>query len=100
MQTRNVWLAAFLLAHGLRFIRAERLVGSAPRCVFEFDDPDGRAPLLTRRFHNDLLVQRIIDARRVLGDVAEITSTRGAAERADVAERLAALDTRWRAHPS
>jgi len=38
--TRNVWLAAYYLAHGLTFLKATRLYGQSFRVNFVFEDPD------------------------------------------------------------
>src|SRR5206468_3965382 len=82
--THDLWLAAYLVAHGLTFRRATALDGPHFRVRFSFDDPNGRAPSLTRRFRHDIAMQRLVSSRRVLSEALAIVRSRGACEAADV----------------
>jgi hypothetical protein len=85
---RNVWAAAWLVAHGLAFVRAT----GGPRVTFVFADPDGRAPELLRAFHADRAAWRLIAARRAMGEALAVAGQRGLCEADDVVTALAAVD--------
>jgi hypothetical protein len=93
--TRNVWLASYLLAHGLTFARATRLTGPTFRVNFRFDDPRNDTPMLTRKFLDDVAVQRLVTARRALAEALDVVRDRGACEPDDIADVLAAVDVPW-----
>jgi hypothetical protein len=95
--TRNVWLAAYLFANGLPFVRATRLAGPNCRVNFFFADPDDAARALTRRFLDDAATHRLIDGRRAMGEVIDAVRRGGWCEAADadVAEVLALLTIPW-----
>jgi hypothetical protein len=95
--TRSIWLASFFIASGLSFLRAARLHDGGPgfRANFVFDDPDRRAPALTRQFLDDLAMQRLISARGALAAALDVTRQRGVCEAADVADELARVATPW-----
>jgi hypothetical protein len=93
-RTRNAWLAAYLLAHGLRFVRAERL--DAPLGVeFVLDDLRDQARALTRRFLDDTDLQAVIDARRSLARAIEIAGRRGVCRPVNLRDLLARIGRPW-----
>jgi hypothetical protein len=89
--TRNVWLASYLCAAGLPFVRATRLPGRPFRVEFVFADPEGAAPRLTRAFLHDTAVQRLIDARRALSAALDVVHDRHVCEPADIDDTLAVV---------
>jgi hypothetical protein len=93
--TRNLWLGSWFLANGLAFVRATRLAGPYFRANFFFDDPTDAAPHLTRRYLENIELQKLINARRLMGEVLDRVHERGACESGDVADALAAVDRPW-----
>jgi hypothetical protein len=92
--TCSLWLAGYLLANGLPFVRATVVPGSRSRVAFEFDDPHGRIPELTRVFQADAALQRFIDARATIAAILDTTRARGVCEPGDIASALLATTGR------
>ena len=87
--TSSLWLASWFLAHGLTFRRATALHGGAHfRGNFFFEDPEGRAPILTQTFREATAVQRLITSRHVLIEVLDPVRSSGVCVAADVALAL------------
>jgi hypothetical protein len=84
----SLWLASFFIANGLPFVRAVVAPGSRSRVAFEFDDPHGAIPELTRRFQADSALQRFIDARATVAAILDTARARGVCEPEDVASAL------------
>ena len=93
--TRSIWLAAFLLANGLRFHRATSLAGEHFRVNFFFEDPDNRVRALTRQFLEDVSTQRLISGRNALLEVLSVARQRGVCETQDVTAALTLAATPW-----
>jgi len=89
--TKNPWLAAHYIANGLAFARATRLPGPGFRANLFFFDPGDEAPKLTKTFFDDVAAQRLIAARRVVGEVIDVVRHSGVAQPEDVADELAMM---------
>src|SRR2546422_4579434 len=74
--TRNVWLAAWYLSRGLRFVRATALPGRAFRVTMIFEDSASRAAGLEREFLDNVAVQRLITARRTVSEGLDVVAAR------------------------
>jgi hypothetical protein len=83
--TQNIWLGAYLLAHGLELDSVRAFDGPRFKGEFIIADPHGRAAVLTRAFREDTTLQRLIGSRSALIDALSVVRARRVCTVPDVA---------------